>query len=164
MKKLMTLLSVFVLIVVTAPPVQANQPLYGEMNLEFNLAWPGPSETIPDWFGTITINGIEYGMLFYNFWTGKPFANPFKGNVDHPTIFFGERWEISDLATGELLLWGYDDGVTTVVNNKFRMNGNVVGAFGIFEGWEGRSVHMSGVIEWYPFGAPHFAVGPFRIN
>jgi hypothetical protein len=44
------------------------------------------------------------------------------------------------------------------------MNGNVEGAFGDFAGWEGRSVHMKGIIEWYPFGAPHYAPGTFRIN
>ena len=44
------------------------------------------------------------------------------------------------------------------------MNGNVEEANGDFEQWIGRNVFMSGVIEWYPFGAPQYAPGTFRIN
>ena len=49
-------------------------------------------------------------------------------------------------------------------NDKFRMNGSVTQAADPFGAWLGRSVHMRGIIEWYPFGAPHFGPGTFRIN
>lgn len=163
MKKFTVLVLVLMSVLLIAAPVQAKKPLYGEMDLVFNPLWPGPSETIPDWTGTITINGMDYGMVFFNFWSGKPFANPFKGNPDKPVIFFGERWEIFDWDTGELLLWGYDEGVSTSVNNTFRMNGIVIGAFGPFAGWEGRKVHMSGVIVPDSTGLT-ITDGPFRIN
>jgi len=45
---------------------RAQQPLYGEMDLEFNLGWLGPSLTIPEWTGTVTIDGIPYGMAFFS--------------------------------------------------------------------------------------------------
>jgi hypothetical protein len=164
MKRLVSLITVFMLVLLPAIPANAQPPLYGEMNLEYNLDWAGPSLIVPDWEGTITIDSIQYGMVFYNFWSGKPFAFPFKGSADQPVIFFGEKWEIYDLGTGITLMWGFDEGVSTSVNSKFRMNGSVEYATGVFDGWQGRTVHMSGIIELYPFGAPHFAVGPFRIN
>jgi hypothetical protein len=164
MKKFTVLVLVLMSVLLIAAPAQAQKPVWGDMYLEFNLAWPGPSTTIPDWTGTVTINGVEYGMLFFNFWSGKPFDFPFKGSEKHPVIFFGERWEIYDMVTGGLLLMGYDEGVTTSVNSKFRMNGFVAEAFGVFAGLEGRNVHMSGTYTSHPFGAPHIATGPFRIN
>lgn len=160
MKKLASLVLVLMLLLFAAIPAEAKQPLYGEVWLEFNLAWPGPQGDIPDWIGTIIIDGVEYDMLFFNLGSGKAFVDPFRGTV----IFFGEIWKVFDPDSGELLLWGDDEGVTTTANSKYRMNGNVYGAFGRFTGLEGRKVHISGVIEWYPFGAPHFAPGTFRIN
>jgi hypothetical protein len=162
-------LSVFVLVLLPTMPAQAEQPIYGEMDLEFNLLWAGPSPSVPEWVGTVTIDGNEHGMVFFNIGTGKPFAIPAQGNA----FFFGEIWVIYDWITfdfgtgafahGDELLWGHDSGVVTV-NDKYRMNGNVEAAFGIYEGLGGRTVHMSGLIEWYPFGAPQYAPGTFRIN
>ena len=64
----------------------------------------------------------------------------------------------------ELVLWGYDQGQTNIQNSNYHMNGNVEEAFGDFSMWEGRNVYMSGVIEWYGPGEPHYASGTFRIN
>jgi len=145
------------------------------MDLQFNLGWPGPQDEIPDWIGHITIDDKEYGMLFFAIGSGKPFE------VDPPTDsvhFFGEIWAIYEwikfrfdsegklkkLKLGPVLLWGYDEGNTNLVNNNYHMNGNVEEAFGIFAFWEGRNVFMSGEIIWYPFGAPQYAPGTFRIN
>ena len=153
----------------------SEKPLYGEMELEFNLSWVlvGPNDTIPDWVGTVTIDGSEYPMAFFNIGLGNPFVEPLEGRV----IFFGEIWRIynwmifdpvSQILLGDVLLWGYDEGVVTSANSKYQMNGNVEEALGTFAEWEGRNVHMSGIIEWYvsgpAAGAPHFAPGTFRIN
>ncbi len=170
MKSFASLAVVLTLVLQPAIPAQADQPLYGDMDLEFNLGWPGPNTTVPVWIGTVMIDGSQYGMVFFNVGSGKPFVDRVQGNV----AFFGEIWVIYDWITfnfdtqeflhGEVLLWGVDEGVTTRANSKYRMNGSVEGAFGIFEQWDGRNVHMSGTIEFYPFGAPHFAPGVFRIN
>ncbi len=174
----------FTLMLVPAIPTQAKKPLTGTANVEFNLSWPGPQAEIPDWAGTITINEDEYGMLFFAIDSGKPFAED-PGKVH----FFGEIWAIynttfdfisllpSDDPTEwdywlpsntptptELILWGHDAGVVSLQNSKYRMNGNVEEAFGAFEVWQGRNVHISGEIIWYDFGAPHYAPGIFRIN
>ena len=167
MKKLMSLAIVFMLVLLSAIPAQAEKPLYGEMELEFNL---GRIAGSPAWVGEITIDGSPYPMAFFNIGSGKPFVVPAKGSV----VFFGEIWKIYDwmtfdfvsqtLVEGPVLLWGTDEGVVTFANGKYRMNGSVEGASGNFVGWEGRNVHMSGAIEFYPFGAPHFGPGTFRIN
>jgi hypothetical protein len=143
------------------------------MDLEFNLDWPGPHQTdIPDWVGNITIDGTEYGMAFFAIGSGKAFVDVLPGKVH----FFEEIWKIYDWVTfnfttqeldhGDILLWGYDVGQTCLngKNYNYHMNGNVEEANGNFEDWEDRNVHMSGEIEWYEPGAPHYAPGTFRIN
>lgn len=104
-----------------AVPATAQTPLVGSMDLQFNLAWPGPSEDIPDWVGTVTIDGAEYGMAFFNTGTGKSFDSQPDGNV----IFFEETWVIyqelhfvfeevdagfvlTEFEPGAVLLSGYD--------------------------------------------------------
>ena len=170
MKSLSTLMVALAIVCFPVAPIQAQQPLYGYMDLEFNLDWPGPGPDIPDWVGTITINGVDYPMAFFNIGSGKPFDDPFTGNA----LQFGEIWKIYDwmtfdfvsqtLVEGPILLWGTDEGVTTFADSGYRMNGTVGGAAGLFDGLLGRRVHMSGTIEWYPSGAPHYAPGTFRVN
>ncbi len=161
-----------------APPVSAGQPLSGEMDLQFNLAWPGPDQTdVPDWVGTITIDGTDYGMAFFNTGSGKPF-------VDNPSdvVFFEETWVVYEdlefafdgfvltvFEPGKVVLSGYDRGIVTVVNSRYHMIGDVQYADGPFASRLGGSVHMSGSIVWgdgtvYPEGAPHYAPGTLRIN
>ena len=174
-KKLISVLLVisFLTLVSTIAAVNAKTPLIGTMDLQFNLAWPGYSDTIPDWVGTITIDGEEYGMAFFCIGSGKPF-DPGPLNV----IFFGEIYVIydelyftfdgdgnlDDFEPGDIVLWGYDEGITNLANSKYHMTANVEEANGIFSQWLGRNVFMSGVIEWYPFAAPYKAPGTFRIN
>jgi len=160
---------------VAVAPVSAKAPLTGEMDLQFNLGWPGPQDMVPEWVGTITIDGEEFGMAFFNIGSGKPFD-------DNPSevVFFHEIWKIYEMGgfvfefaadgtltkfvEGPVVLWGYDTGTVTPANSKYRMNGSVEGAAAPFEEWAGRHVHMSGIIEWYPFGAPQYAPGTLRIN
>ena len=160
-----------------AAPAEAKRPLYGEMDLQFNLAWPGPQTEVPDWVGTITIDGDVYGMAFFNTGSGKPFD-------DNPSdvVFFEETWVIYDELTfvfdgfvldefepGDVVLSGYDRGIVTIPNSWYHMNGDVRVADGDFIRSLGRNVHMSGDIVWgdgtvYPLGAPQYAPGVFRIN
>ncbi len=178
------------LALVSIPQVEATKPLTGSMDLEFNLLWPGAGDKVPDWVGTIIIDGKEYGMLFFAIGSGKSFVTD-PGNLKGRIHFFEEIWAIYDMGDlsfpeiptadelawsywlpmnnpDELVLWGHDRGQTNFQNNDYHMNGNVEMAFGSFSIYEGRSVHMNGQIIWYesgPFvGAPHFAPGAFRIN
>ncbi len=178
------------LVLVAIPQAEATKPLTGSMDLEFNLLWPGAGDTVPDWVGTITIDGKEYGMLFFAIGSGKSFVTD-PANLRGRIHFFEEIFAIYDMGDAsfpvipngeesaweywlpknnpdELVLCGYDRGQTNFVNNDYHMNGYVVGACGCFSEYEGGSAHMSGEIIWYesgPFaGAPHYAPGTLRIN
>ncbi len=187
---ILSLALAFTLALLPVITAQAKEPLIGTMDLEYNLGCPGPQDEIPDWVGTITIDGEEYGMLFFAIGSGKAFDDAWVGKIH----FFEEIWAIYDtnfdftdlIPSGdptdwedwlpsndpeELVLWGYDYGQTNIQTSKYHMNGNVEEAAGSFTSWEGRSVHMSGVIEWQNLGtpedpimAPHYAPGTFRIN
>ncbi len=169
MKKLIALLAATFLLVSIPLGMVHGKPLEGAMDLEFNLQWPGPQADIPDWVGTVTIDGDEYGMTFFCTGSGKPFATD-PGKVH----FFEETWVIYDWVTfdsetqeldfGQILLWGHDVGVVSLANSNYVMNGYVQEALGDFADWEGHNVHMSGEIIWYEFGAPHYAPGVFQIN
>lgn len=152
------------------PDVAMKAPLYGTMDLEYNLAWPGPNVGIPDWAGTITIDGDVHGMVFYNIGTGKPFDEAFIGHV----VKFGEIWVIFEgpvvydaggtVINEDVLIQGTDAGVTVIPNSTYRMTGVVTEAHGDYADWDGRHVSMIGDIIWYEFGAPHFAPGILRLN
>lgn len=165
----------FFLFTALAMPADAKKPVVGEMDLQFNLGWPGPQAEVPIWVGTVTIDGVDHGMAFFNIGTGKPFAD--QPNPD-AVLFAGEIWTIYDklglvfdedgvlttFAPGDVLLSGQDQGTVTLSNATYRLNGSVEEANGDFSTWLDRKVHMNGDIEFYPSGAPHFAPGTFRLN
>lgn len=179
-KLLLSSLLVLTLTLGVVAPATAKKPLVGTMELQFNLDWPGPSEEIPDWVGTVTIDGTEYGMAFFNTGTGKPFDSQPNGGV----IFFEETWVIyeqldftferiddqiegfrlTEFNPGDVLLSGYDRGVVSLANGGYRMNGFVEVAEDPYESWLDRQVHMSGVVEFSAEGAPLYAPGTFRLN
>lgn len=75
---------------------------------------------------------------------------------------FWEVWLITD-DEGDMLLMGTDEGVVSVANLKFRMNGVVTGAAPEYEHLLGRNVHMSGqVISISPTEKEAFGV--FSVN
>ena len=177
------LLLVFTLALLPAGFTQAKKPLIGTMDLTFNLAWPGPQYNVPDWVGTIEIDGYTYGMLFFAFGSGKPFtADPPGGSVHFfeeiwaiydmglktfptlPTINGWEYWLPDETPPDELKLWGYDVGITNKINTNYHMNGNVEYTAAGWEMYLGRNVYMSGEIIWDPAGFPLNAPGTFRIN
>ena len=154
--------------------VQSVQPLYGTADTQFNLGFPGPQDEIPDWVGHININGVNYGIVFYNLGTGKSLNN----KADVNTVFFTEQWVVfssidihfndqgvlTDWSHGSIVMSGDDTGVVSIANSHYVMNGEVRVANGIFNIYQGHTVHISGTVQWYDFGAPQFAHGPFRIN
>jgi hypothetical protein len=180
---------VVVLSLVIAVPVGAKKPapkLVGDMVLSFT-----PPDLVPNcygiegsvynWRGTVTFDELpgDFGMTFVNLGTGKAFdstpESPFPPGV---VSFFTEIWAIYDGAvdlddTGcpdisAATIWGYDSGVSNWNNFTYRMNGEVDTANGVFAGWEGRKVHMSGTfdIALDDDGNPveFFAPGTFRLN
>ncbi len=166
----------FSLALIAVVPVQAQKPLIGIMDLQFNLAWPGPQKDVPDWVGTITINDIEYGMAFFCYGSGKPFDTDPPGLTVH---FFAEIWTIYEsldfefdetgcltaFEPGPIVLNGTDEGITNLINTKYHMTGKVTQAYAPFAIWQDHNVYMRGLIDWYEnIPAPHYAPGIFRIN
>jgi hypothetical protein len=153
--------------------VQSAASLRGTMELRHSFGPPNSQGVKLNWVGHITIDGVEYGMLFYNHGTGKPFNTQNPGN----NVFFGEKWYIYEsidfqfddqgvatiLDKGPVLLSGNDQGVVSLANFLYRMNGQVEVANGIFQDWLGYHVHMSGEIL-FANGAPSQAPGVFQID
>lgn len=175
---LVVLAVVTALSMLVAVPASAKPPIRGDMDpLDFNLGVGDPETPCPSiaWIGTITIDGVAYGMTFIPTGSGKPFdADP------SPSVhFFEEIWTIYAPGTlvaeftagvlttctlGDVVLSGHDRGITTIKSSRYHMKGEVEVAAGVFTGLEGHKVHMSGTIEWYPFGAPMSAPGSFRLK
>jgi hypothetical protein len=170
---LAALTALALLVTASTASVAAKAPARGVMDLQFNLAWPGPQADIPDWVGTITFDGDEYGMAFFALGTGKPFdADP-----STSVHFFEETYVIYEsldyafdtdgnltlFDPGPVVMAGPDTGLTNMINSRYHMTGRVAEASGPFAALEGRPVFMSGLIEWYPFGAPRFAPGELRV-
>jgi hypothetical protein len=176
-KLLFPILFALTIVVGAVAPATAKTPLIGTMDLQFNLGSLEPGDEVPGWVGTVTIDGVDYGMAFFNLGTGKPFDSQPSGGV----IFFEETWVIyqdlhfvfeeveggfilTEFDPGDVLLSGYDRGVVTVANGTYRMNGFVEEANGPYTSWLGRQVHMSGTVIFSAQGAPNFAPGTFRLN
>ena len=143
----LTLMSVLM----TAVIVKAK-PLYGDMELFKPPSGPSHPEWGPlSWSGTIS-GDIDGNMYFYK--TGSKVV----GQAKH----FWEVWLITN-DQGNLLLMGTDEGVVSVANLEFRMNGVVTGAAPEYEHLLGRNVHMSGIIISIS-STEKQALGVFQVN
>ncbi len=142
--------------------------LKGTMALDRNLDWvfqpdnPEYNETVPVWEGTVTFENFDdpvlgniFGMRFFH-------LSPKKGYSQASP--FVERFEIYDRTDPTIVyLAGPDEGLTTLANMKYRMNGEIDVATGPFAMWLGRNVHMMGDILSHPDGTKT-APGEFRVN
>ena len=155
MRRAITTLAVMsVMLLAAATSATANEPVRGTMDLEWNPCWTETGDVVPDWVGTITFGEDEYGMAFFNIGTGKAFDET--GGL---AGFFEEVYRIYDGLVplvgkcfvpdpADVLLWGYDRGMFNGATAKYHMSGTVVDADadGPFAGFDGRGVHMSGLI------------------
>jgi len=152
-KRLIVLLALaFTLALVPAGTAQAKKPLRYECE-----GW----NTDFGWQGTITSSGdlFEYTII----WDTK--VAVFK----KASVYFFEEWFIGDgieyvdgEVTGDVVLAGFDEGVTRLKNGEFTGNGRVTEAG---EGWEhlfGRKEHLSGTV--YDWGEPTLFTGTVQIN
>ncbi len=140
--------------------------LTGIMALDFNLFFLG-NPALPVWEGTIDLEGYGlYGMRFFSLSAPRDYsqASPFEEDfiiyeLGNPTNVYAEGWEA---------------GVASHANRapdpmKFVTNGKIEKAYGPLEMWEGRNVHISGIVEnWvdHPiYGLiPEYATSTMRIN
>jgi hypothetical protein len=144
-------------IIALMPSVDAAPQYRSKMNVLFN---PDFIHGEPIWVGTIS-GDIDGTMKF---WATGP--DPAK-DIGHPpnfpwqVHFFTEYWEIT---TKDGWIYGIDKGNTGFSNWRFRMNGEVVDAGGIYGGLVGHQVHMNGQIDWTEVFVSGTAVGPVIIT
>ena len=164
-KRLSVVLLALVFIIASVPNANAAQ-LRSTMTVSFNPDFQvnpvNPSIDNAIWVGTIS-GDIDGTMLF---WATGP--DPGK-DLGHPpgfpwqVHFFTEKWMIFN-EDGYIV--GIDKGNTGYSNWKFRMNGEVTEADGIYTDLVGHKVHMNGQIEWTPgkIFDEGVAIGPVLIN
>ena len=159
-KRLIVLLALaFTLVLVPAGTAQAKKPLRYECE-----GWA----TLFGWQGTITSGDLDgYTMIWVTL------AVDFRGGetpFDAKNVYFFEEWFIGDGieyddgdgVTGDVVLAGFDEGVTRFKNGKFSGNGRVTVASEDYTHLIGRKEHLSGTV--YDWGPPPLFTGTVQIN
>lgn len=173
-KKLTVLLAMaLALSIVSAPPAVArgHRALVGPMELEFNLGFGDPAAPYPEitWVGTVEFKGELYGIAFFPTW-GKDVKNlhlfreiwkVYPYDESDPFFEF-EEGLLTEFSPEAPLMVGHDAGISNLKTNRYWAVGRVDEAAGPFVGRH--RMFMRGVIEWYDFGAPHYAPGILRIR
>jgi len=133
-KRLIVLLALalaFTLVLVPAVLAQPNKPLRYEFEAELD-------PTIPGWRGSIT-SGDLFGCDII--WVTRA------KYVIGESVHFFETWEITD-GNGDVVLAGFDEGVTRLQNGKFTGNGRVTEAYDAWSGLIGCKEYMSGTVDF----------------
>ncbi len=139
-------------------PTTQAKPLRSEMEVYFNPDFGGPNNN-PIWVGYIH-GDLEGEMTFWVTGPDPPKDVGYNSEnfiADWNVHFFTEDWKI---VTPYGTIRGIDRGCTVAANWKFRMNGEVTYADGIYGHLVGHRVHMNGQIDW----SQGLAAGPVNIN
>jgi hypothetical protein len=171
-KLLLSLSLVLMALLATAPAAMASKAV-GNVDLAWNDCWQGPSDEVPDWVGTVDIDGSVYDMVFFNLGDGRP---PQQDAPEGHGAFI-EIWAVYDgleLAyddacapltyEGDLVMWGHDAGLSDREAQAYSMTGAVVEAFGDHADLAGESMFMSGTFTLTDEGAPLTAPGVIEIG
>ena len=157
-----------------APAALGQDKVTGSLDLKWNPCYGAPpSEEIPDWIGTVEIEGNVYDMLFFNVGTGRPPTD----RVEEPELSVHELWAVYDgleltfddecaLETfdGSAVMWGHDYGGANFAESPdYYMGGTVLEASGEFADLVGRPIEISGIVEFGENG-PEAAPGQIVIG
>ena len=134
--------------------------LIGEAVIDFSLTPP------TFWNGTIDF-GVDgkYGMTFISHDAPRDYSQASPFYEDFVIYKLGTDWTVQE----NVIMKGWNAGVVTYANKdpepvKFHANGEIVEAYGSFKMWEGRKVHMQGMVYWESVNVPDVAISTFRIN
>jgi len=118
------------------------------------------------WNGTVDFKdeGI-YGLTFISHGPPRDFSQASPFMEDFIIYELGTDWTIPE----NVYIRGWNDGVVVYANKdpepvKFLANGKIEEAYGPLEMWQGRTVHIRGLVSWMPEGYPEAARGTLRIN
>ena len=174
LRKLLTSLSLTLMAVLAvAPATMAQDKVTGAYELDWNTCWPGPQDEVPDWVGTIDLDGNAYDMIFFYLGDGRPPGQ----DLPEGQGAFIEIWAIYDglemtfddecaLETfeGDLVMYGHDAGVSDYDAKEYAMTGYIVEAFGDYADHTGSDVSMSGTFTTDEEGNPLTAPGVLEIG
>lgn len=155
-----------------APATARHKPLAGPVDVEFNLGIEaGPYAGI-SYAGTAELDDVLYGIVFYptgfNDWRHFRFFSEdweiYPYDPNDPFFAFTEGVLTKFSPPGEPLMSGSDRGVTNMDTGRYWAVGRVTDAADPFEGRDGHRTFAKGMIEFYDFGAPHYARGTQRIR
>ena len=159
-----------------APVAMAQGKISGPMDLTWNPCYGAPpSEEMPDWIGTVELDGNTYDVLFFNVGVGRPPTEPVAETVvsaseiwalyDGLDLTFDEECAISTF-DGDAVMWGHDYGLMDLaVGPEFVLRGWVIEADDDFADLVGEDVVISGTVEMDPeTGAPLAAPGEFVVG
>ena len=175
LRKLTASLSlVLMAVLAVVPAATAQDKTTGEFDLSWNGCWTGPSDQVPDWVGTIDLDGDVHDMVFFNLGNGRP---PLSQDLPEGSGAFLEIWAVYDgleigfdeecaLTTyaGDLVMWGHDAGLSQYDAQEYAMTGTVVEAFGDYADLAGSGVAMSGTFTVDEEGNPLTAPGVLEIG
>jgi hypothetical protein len=167
---LLSLSLVLTAVLALAPASMAQDKVTGAFDLTWNGCWEGPNDEVPDWIGTIDIDGDVHDMVFFNLGDGRPPNNDLDGAFieiwavyDGLEIAYGEECA-TETYEGDLVMWGHDAGVSDFEAQTYSMAGTVVEAFGDYADLAGQPVAMSGTFTLSDEGAPLTAPGVLEIG
>jgi hypothetical protein len=115
-----------------------------------------PSTEVPDWIGTVELEGRTLDLLFFNVGSGRPPTEP----LEEPAFSVNEIWAIYDgleltfdedcavkTFEGSALLWGHDYGVADFTESPdYLLGGLVREARGVFADLAGRRIEFRGSV------------------
>ena len=125
---------------------------------------PGGSLLPVFWKGTVTFGDDTYGIYFLSYDAPREYSQASPFYEDFVIHKIGDEKDV--------YVKGWNAGVVTNANNppddpsKFLANGKIEEAYGPFDGWQGRNIHIRGEVIWRTDGSglPERAEGTLRIN
>lgn len=173
MRRTLLVATVLALSLVSATAAGANPPNMGdrtgEMDLEFNLGYPGPGGIA--WIGTIEFDHGLYAIAFYFYpghatevvthWTET--FELYEYDASDP-CFEMEEGVLTTFECDSAVLVAHDKGITHLKKQTWLGTGAVDEAYGPFSEWDGHNTKIKGDFTFYPFGAPQGAEGTLRFN
>lgn len=152
-KLLLSLSLVLMAVLAVAPATMAQDKVTGDVSLTWNDCWAQPGDEVPDWIGTIELDGNAYDMVFFNLGDGRPpnadLAEPLGAFIEIWAVYDGLEIAFDEACAvesyqGDLVMWGHDAGVSDHGASEYAMTGSVVEAIGDYADLAGQPLFMSG--------------------
>jgi hypothetical protein len=153
---------------VLVPAAMAADKVTGDVELAWNECFTGPGDEVPDWVGTVDIDGDVHDMVFFNLGDGRPpNQDPAEGTgafIEIWAIYDGLELAYDDACApqtfeGDMVMWGHDAGLSDREAQQYAMTGTVVEAFGDYADLAGQPIYMSGNFTLTDDGEPLTAPG-----